>query len=152
MAVPYVPTNSVEFETLTTEPAWGDPKEFQTDAFFDEDNKPRVVPQYWRILGFLNRDNRLGNLSNMFDDFEWLEDRASLAAAIQHLRNGAFGDLAPLALAPVATTVELSQSRNGFFRKNAKTAHLNSEQTENVKSSGGWLGNLMGKNKKNGGG
>ena len=151
MAPSYVPTNSVEFETLTTEPAWGDPKEFDTNAFVGYDGVNRVVPEHWRVLGFLNRDARLGNISNMYDDFEWLEDRIGLTAAVHHLREGAFGDLSPIALVPVAATIELSQSRNGFFRKNAKTAHLTSEQTENV-NTGGWLSRLMGKKPKNGGG
>ena len=150
MGLNYVPTNSVEFETLTTEPTWGDPDEFKTDAYTDDDNKARVVPQHWRILGFLKRDLRLGNLKNSYDDFEYLADSAPLTAAIQHLRNGAFGDLAPLALAPVAATLELSQSRNGFFRKNAKTAHLTNEETANLNDGGGFLGKLFGKNKQQG--
>lgn len=144
-----IPTNSVEFETLTTEPTYGDPEEFRTDAYRDEHNALRVVPEHWRILGFLKRDIRLGSISNKYDDFEYLEDRAALTAHLQHWRKGVFGDLAPLALSNVASTVELSQSRNGFFRKNAKTAHISSEQTETVSSSG-FLGRLFGKNNNKG--
>lgn len=146
----YIPTNSVEFETLTTEPEWGNPKAFQTNAYFDDDNNVRKIPEYWRILGFINRDIRLGNISNLYDDFEWLEDRTVLTAVIQHLRNGVFSDLAPLALAPVASTLEVSQSRNGFFRKNAKTAHLTSEQNVNDNSNVSILNKLFGKSKKQG--
>lgn len=147
----YIPTNSVEFETLTTEPTYGDPDEFKTDAYKDDDNKLRPIPQHWRILAFLKRDLRLGNISNKYDDFEYLEDRAALTAHLQHWRKGSFGDLAPVALSTVASTMELSQSRGGFFRKNAKTAHLTSEQTENVNSGGGFLGKLFGRNNKQGG-
>ena len=147
-----LPSNSIEFEMLTAEPAWGEPSEFDTNPLIDKEGAERKTREFWRLLGFLNRDTRLGNLSNMFDDFVYLEDRAGLTTVMLHMRDGAFADLAPLAINPVACTVELSQSRGGFFRKNAKTAHIMSENTEK-KEEKGFLSRLFGGgSKENSGG
>jgi len=128
MAMNYVPTNSVEFETLTTEPAYGDVKEFDTDVKSPDDA--------WKALGFLTRDLRMGNITHRHDDVEWLDDRASLVAAILTQRGGAFKDCAVLAHAPVAATIELSQSREGFFRKNARTFRTVGEHTDKSGKAG----------------
>lgn len=145
----YIPTNSVEFETLTTEPTWGDEKDFDTHPLITKDDNLRKFPEYWRILGFFKRDLRLGNLSNMFDDFEWLEDRTTLTSNILSWRDGEFSNLAPVALSSVVSTTELSQSRNGFFRKNAKTAHISQEQKD-VTEGSGFLNRLFGNKNKGG--
>lgn len=142
-----MPTNSIEFETLTTEPTWGDVEQFETTPKVNDKGDIKSKDEFWRVLGFMNRDLRLGNFNNMFDDFEWLEDRTSLTANILHLREGSFSELAPLCFSPVASSVELSQSRNGFFRKNSRTAHLFSEQTEKAESKGGFINRLFGKGK-----
>ena len=150
MPIQYIPTSSVEFETLTTEPAYGDPSEFDTNAHVDLKNVPRDTVQYWRILGLLNRDIRLGNLNKNIDDLYWLEDRLTLPAILLSLRDGVFEDMSVLALAPVSATIELSQSRDGFFRKNSRTIHQTNENTEKTEQ-GGFFSKLFGK-KQNGGG
>jgi len=147
MAMSYIPTNSVEFETLTTEPAYGDVKEFDTNPNIDQDGKERATSEVWRILGFLTRDMRLGNIKHSIDDIEYLDDRATLTAALIYFRGGIFEDLAPLALAPVSTTLELSQSRGGFFRKNSRSFRSIGENYDNTGITG--LGGLFGGGKKN---
>lgn len=148
MAMNYIPGNSVEFETLTTEPAYGDPKEFDTNPYIDAQGVLRAFPEHWRILGFLNRDMRLGNIKHRHDDVEWLEDRAGLTAALMTFRQSTFSDLAPLAMAPMAATIELSQSREGFFRKNSRTFRQIGENYDET-GGGGVLSKLFGGKKKN---
>jgi len=58
-------------------------------------------------------------------------------------------DLAPVASLQVSTSLELSQSRNGFFRKNSNTFNQSIEQKDSSKDSG-FLGKLFGKNNKGG--
>ena len=150
MAMNYVPGNSVEFETLTTEPSYGDLKEFDRNPYIDDQGKERAVPEHWRTLGVFRRDLRFGNIKHRHDDVEWLEDRAGLSVAMINFRGATFDDLAPLALAPVAATIELSQSREGFFRKNSRTFHNTSENYD--ETSAGGLSKLFGGGKKKQGG
>ena len=60
-------------------------------------------------------------------------------------------DRGPVALAPVASTIELSQSRDGFFRKNSRTFRQIGEQYDST-SPGGIMARLFGGGKKNSGG
>lgn len=147
MALNYIPTNSVEFETLTTEPAYGDPKEFDTNPTKDEAGTERKLAQHWRILSYLVRDLRLGNIKHQIDDIEYLDDRTTLTASMLVFRGGSFDDLAPLVIAPVAATVELSQSRGGFFRKNSRTFRNIGEQYDGT-APGGLFGGLFGGSSK----
>lgn len=130
-----IPGSSVEFEVLTTEPAWGSLKEVDIDLLTDAEGKPVDNPLYWKVLNFFTRDFRLGNINHRHDDLEWLEDRAALAANLLTLRNGAFKDCFVLALAPVTSTVELSQSRQGFFRRNKRTITAEQTTTERTEKS-----------------
>lgn len=150
MGLSYIPTNSVEFETLTTEPTWGDSDAFDTNPFSDYDKESkkeikREIPSHWKLLSFFNRDLRLGNLSIMYDDLEYLEDRASFVTMLLSWRNGVFSELAPLALSPVVASVELSQSRSGFFRKNARTSSIVSEHSEKGSQNNNFISKLFGK-------
>lgn len=146
-----IPTNSVEFETLTTEPGYGDPKEFDTDPFRDLNGVLRPTEEHVRILGHLNRDFRLGNLDPNLHDVEWVEDMIGLGTALHSFRNGSLSPLAPLAFGRAAETIEVSQSVRGFFRRNSRTFHSVSDVNENVnQGNGGFFGKLFGKKGKGG--
>ena len=64
------------------------------------------------------------------------------------MREGAFKRQAWLAQGRVASTTELSQSRGGFMRKNARTVRSQEESTLNDNTKSGFFG----KKKKNDGG
>ena len=151
MAMSYIPGNSVEFETLTTEPAYGDPKEFDTNPYADNEGNKRAAPQYVRILGHHTRDDRLGNISHRIDDLEYLEDRKALVSAFLYPRGGEFSDCAVLAEKEVSSTLQLSQSRGGFFRKNARTFTQVGENYDNA-AAGGFMARLFGGSKRKNGG
>ena len=122
--VQVTPSNSVEFETLTTQPSYPDVSEDE----FDVKNK---------ILSHNVRDVRFGNLNRFTTDIPYLENRNDLVSAFMSFRGGMFRDtLAPFVKSQVVSVVELSQSSGGFFRKNHQTINQAIEQTD--KSEGGF--------------
>jgi hypothetical protein len=152
-----LPGNSVEFETLTTEPDWG-----KSEVAFDllVRNKEGQIQRtaegapildYWKTLSYFTRDLRLGNIVKSVHDPQFVWSYAELPAQIMLLRGGR---LKPWALSTLATTVammETSQSLNGFFRKNARTfiSDATSSHTENAGGGGGFFGKLFGGGAKN---
>lgn len=136
-----IPTTSVEFETLTTEPSWGDANEVDLDIKGEKTKQGLFVKydelNYWKLLGIFTRDFRLGNISHRVDDIEYLEDMTGLAHTLLNLRGGFFTQQAWIALQRTTSTLEISQSRSGFMRKNARSVHQTGESiTEERKKSG----------------
>jgi len=118
------PSNSVEFETLTTQPSYPDVEKEEFDASM-------------KLLAHNVRDLRFGNLNRFTTDIIYLENRNDLVTALSYFRGGMFREsFAPLVKSQVVSTIELSQSVNGFFRKNHQTINQNIEQNENTQKKG----------------
>ena len=131
-----VPVNDLHLQLLTTDTVWGSvsvPQELKqivnnehTAILTDENgeavidpitNKPKLVIKssgYWEMLGFYTRDLRLGNLSEANGEMYYCKYHLDLAN--DFLREG-FTKPFLITLSRVATVIELSQSRRGFFRK-----------------------------------
>lgn len=105
MSNPVMPSNSTEFEVLTTRPVWSD------------------VLARWNIF---NQDVRLGNISPRVHDIHYIWDRFELADHICSLRDGMFSDASKSVLVVAIAQLETSQSILGFLRKNARSVHQES--------------------------
>jgi len=122
--VSITPSNSVEFETLTTQPSYPDVAEPEFDSKL-------------KILSHNVRDIRFGNLSKFSVDIPYLESRNDLVSAFCSFRDGLFRDsLSPFVKSQVVSVIEISQSNNGFFRKNHQTINQNLEQTDKSEKGG----------------
>jgi len=122
--VQVTPSNSVEFETLTTQPSYPDVDGVE----FDSKN---------RVLSHNVRDIRFGNLNRFTTDIPYLENRNDLVSAFMVFRDGLFNDsIAPFVKSQVVSVVELSQSSGGFFRKNHQTINQAIEQTDKSEKKG----------------
>ena len=116
----FTPSNDVEFNIFTTEPAWA------TENIETGEN--------WDTLKFLKRDLRLGNLNPKLYDTEWLENMVQLTQNLLSLRNGIFIGLAPMCLIKVVAPVELSHSHSGFFRRWARSYSFSNSDSEESKT------------------
>jgi hypothetical protein len=134
------PSNDVELSIFTTEPAWSNEK---IETKRERTDKEGSFVDMWNTFRFLKRDLRLGFLQAKFDDYEWLENRVQLGQNLLSMREGAFEELAPMALIPVVAKLELSQSRNGLLRREQRTFRVQSSEGEEVKNKG-FLGRMFG--------
>lgn len=154
------PYDGLDNDWLQTEPAYGKEapeqlydklKRLKAGAvpLYNPDGTPQLDDQgrqkyavemehLWDELGFYTRDLRLGNLSKMGGDTSYCEHYLNLAGDCLNL-----GCVSAFTTAyrRVATKLEISQSRGGFFRKNRNTVRsvrTNKEtQGENKKIFGG---------------
>jgi len=130
----YIPTNSVEFETLTTIPEWGNTKDNDPSDYVSVDEKGSLKKEYYKILGYFTQDERLGNLLPRYHDHNFIWSYLASAGQILLLRDGAFKDVFVSFLLPSVSILETSQSMNMAFRRNSRTMHQ--QQTYEEKSSG----------------
>lgn len=137
-----VPATSVEFQTLTTEPAYGDTDEVDMDVNNNKDKNGGKIelpePDYWKLMSFYTRDLRLGNISHKVYDVEYLEDMLGLTQSLLNVRGGRFKQLSFLALNRVASALEISHNVGGFFRKNAQSIHQTGDTTLRETKQGGF--------------
>lgn len=121
------PTNELDLSLMTTDSVWGKPEvsqELKTRlnrqflANNEEGKEETVIESLWGLLGFYTRDMRLANLSQFNGEVEYC--RIYLDLANDLLQNGNTEPFI-IALSRVATMLELSQSKNGFLRKNINT-------------------------------
>jgi len=130
----YVPSSGLDFNLLLTNTVWGDNVQVQkyfkdlcntyevlNDAEGDikKNDKGEILvseKNLWNMLSFFTRDFRLGNLGGK--DIVYCEHYTTLAS--DYLENG-FVECFFICLTRVATRLELSQSKGGFFRKQANT-------------------------------
>jgi hypothetical protein len=143
------PYDDLDRSWLETEPAYG--KEAQPEFYeklkrlkskaqplFNPDGTPQLDDQgrqkfavdldyLWDELGFYTRDLRLGNLSKFGGDVNYCEHYLNLAGDC--LRLGLVESFTT-AYRRVATKLEVSQSKGGFFRKNANTVRSIRENKE----------------------
>lgn len=146
----YAPANDTDLFIYSLDPAWStehintDFEQPLTDAegnfVKDASGKQIMVFSFWHALKFVKRDLRLGNLNPKIDDIGWMEDRVHLAQTLLSLRDGAFKCLAPSSIMPVIASLELSQSRGGFVRKNFRTFSFKNESEDKSRVGGGWFG------------
>ena len=122
---------------MTTEPSY-----VETE---DVKGKPSGFDGLTKFLTHNVRDIRLGNLKQMFVDIPHLQDRNDLVTALISDPRG-FADLGVIAKSRVVSAIELSQSVDGFFRKNSRT-FTSSNIIEDKTPKGGMLSNAFGKNK-----
>jgi hypothetical protein len=124
----HVPINNIDAEFLTTDTAWGKMSDIprplleylkdQGDGKLVEGKVEITEQQLWIFFGYYTRDLRLGNLKDMFGEVETAKYYLDLAGDC--LRMG-YKRAFITALSRVATIIEISQSRNGFFRNLLKT-------------------------------
>jgi len=133
-----VPATSVEFQTLTTESAYGDVSEVDFNLYTNDKGEETADPQYWKLLAFYTRDIRLGYLNPKIHDIPYYEDMLGLSHALLNAREGKFQKQSLIALNRVASALELSNSINGFFRKNAQSIHQTGESVVTETKSGGF--------------
>jgi len=114
-----IPSTSVEFQTLTTQSAWGDDDVKPNPKVYDD--KGNLTIKYWKILELFTRDVRLGNIKIKTHDINFIWNMFQSAGQILILRDGEFEDLfVSMMLTPVSM-LETSQSIDGFFRRNFQT-------------------------------
>ncbi len=152
------PADALDLAYLEVEPAYGKEatqdfnERLQTligkaEKLYNPDGTPKLdkygrqmlavnVVHLWGELGFYTRDMRLGNLKGMNGDMEYCEHYLDLAGV---LLNFGCPSAFTTAYRRVATKLELSQSRDGFYRKNKQTLL---KKTTEIKDSNqkNWLG------------
>lgn len=145
----FTPSNDVELNIFTTEPSWSSAfidTRVNVNLIQDENGdiieRPLTTNNFWKLLRFLKKDFRLGNLTFKRYDIPWFEQRMDLAERILSIRNNVFEELAVLAVAPVINSVELSHSINGFLRKYFRTFITRQEDSSSEPKSRGLFGFL----------
>jgi hypothetical protein len=134
------PYDSLDLAYLEVEPAYGKEatQEFserlrkitnKAEPLYHPDGKPKLDEHgrqmyavdtvlLWEELGFYVRDLRFGNLSSMNGDVEFCEHYMDLAG---DLLNFGCASSFTTAYRRVVTKLELSQSKDGFYRRNKNT-------------------------------
>lgn len=128
----YIPQSDIEFNAMTTDPVWGRngpevPPELRNELtetldVLSRENVRTVETRYlWNLLSFYTRDLRLGNLQQHLiygDEVKQCRHYLDLAGDLLHkgMRNAFI-----VCLRRVATILELSQSRGGWFRRRLGT-------------------------------
>lgn len=136
MSNQFIPTSSVEYEVLSLDTLWGDSAIEYSPYIIKDETPTKLETKYWKILNFLTRDFRLGNISPRLHDINFLWSYTSNAGQILLLRNGAFEEVFIAMVLPVATTLETSQSIGGFFRKVKQTIHHEQRYEDTTPSTG----------------
>jgi len=131
-----VPINAIDAQMQQVNPAWGQmheiPQEMRNhlanyeylkdedgNKVTDESGRPVVVDKnLWGRLSIYTRDLRMGNISKNWGEPEYVEHYVDLA---NDLINEGFKEPGIISLSRGITKLEISQSRNGFFRKNENT-------------------------------
>lgn len=133
-----LPTSKLDFEQMRTDPVWGvgriprDLKE-KLEAAVKEEDGEKLYENLWELHGWMTRDLRLGNLGVLNNELEYCVYYAELAADMLmqgHIR--AFS----VCLSRIATRIELSQSKKGWFRKEGQTERYSVEEKDNEEKTG----------------
>jgi len=123
------PENAIEFNTQLIQTDWGKSDKIPQEFIERISNKYRVQGEngeeiilkdgFWELLGFYTKDMRLGNLDNY--DYKMCIYYLNIANECLKLN---YFDAFSICLSSVATILELSQSKGGFFRKRSKTMRM----------------------------
>ena len=138
------PYNDLQYQFLTTEPAWGKEstsdlyeameQELKSIKFDDEGNAILSESQkknLWGMLSYFTRDLRLGNISYTTGEVQYCRFWVEFAGDC--LRYGLIRSFVA-SMAKAITTLELSQSKGGFFRRRANTITREDFQNTEKKS------------------
>jgi len=140
-----VPVSDLDFQLMTTEPGWGKediPEHLKARAVKVTnwvDKKGTVIRQdilnQWAIGGMSTRDVRLGNLNIWNGEFQvtlfyhdWGMD--ALRAFMEDDDSGYVPGAPWVANSRVESVVELSHSKNGFFRRLMNTFFTETKHQE----------------------
>jgi hypothetical protein len=113
------PMSELDLQMMMTDPAWGsgniseDLKE-KLNNILSENEQEITYENLWDLLGYYQRDMRLGNLDRWNGEFQychWYLDFAGDCLHSNYIRSFI------TALSRVATVLELSQSKGGFLRR-----------------------------------
>ena len=130
------PQSDLDLAFMTTDSVWGNPEVSeelkdrlnQTFSTTDEHGVRGItVKSLWGLLGFYTRDMRLANLSVWNNEFAYTQYYLDLTNDL--LQDGKIEPFL-IALSRCATMLELSQSKNGFLRKNNNTLRTENMQGE----------------------
>lgn len=102
-----MPQSGLDFNMMLTDTVWGSPQVGQ--QIKDETGS-------YELLSFLTRDFRLGNLSPA--EIAYGKHYADLA---HDCLNDGYAEAFSMSLSRTASTLELSQSKNGFLRRRQNT-------------------------------
>lgn len=147
-----IPRNELEYNLILTDTLWGSAqiseelkdklkKEYgyydykrddKGNLIKDKEGKPIQIlyvkeEALWGLLGFYTRDLRLGNLSVWTGELATCTYYLNLANDFLHSK---MPEPFLICLSRVATILELSQSKGGFFRRRSNTLtqeHFNAE-------------------------
>ena len=122
------PESNLELNLRLTNSVWGQnaeiPKELKESLnkktiYIDPETHERIEvnKSNWNLLGFFTRDFRLANIDKY--GVEYCEHYSNLA---NEWINEGFSDPFNIALGRIASKLELSQSKNGFLRKQNNTS------------------------------
>lgn len=129
--------NNLDYEMELTNTMWGnvninpDLKEKLTQKYGYLNAEGNLIVKnesLWSLLGFYTRDLRLGNLSSINGEIKYCQYYLDLAN--DYLQ----AQMVPpflICLSRVATVLELSQSKGGFFRRRSNTM-----TQENIQAGG----------------
>lgn len=123
-----IPISDLDLQAQLTNPLWGKDLNDQLkaklysiiDKKLDESTGEETVTveNLWNLLNFYTRDMRLANLSLLTGEYEYTRKYLDLAGDC--LSSGYIKGFIT-ALSRVITILELSQSKNGFFRRRSNT-------------------------------
>lgn len=127
-----IPANELDYQFMMIETTWGkevthELNELLTNKEIKKGEDPINESHLWGLLSYYSRDLRLANLSPWNGEIKYCEYMLNLAGDC--LRSGYIRAFLT-ALSYVITVTELSQSKNGFFRRRLGT--VTSEKFENT--------------------
>lgn len=140
------PISDIDMQYRTIDPTWGKtdvPQELRDKLSYivkmrgENGGEKYLEESLWGLLGYYSRDMRMANLSKNNNEFGYCQYYLDLAGDC--LREGYLESFLT-ALSRVITVLELSQSKEGFFRKMSNTfrSEQTLETTEHKKSLMNW--------------
>lgn len=124
-----VPQNDIDLQMQLTEPNWGNmPKELKEKLqkiIHIQNNPDGTTVVYkadmWALLEYYNRDVRLGNLSSMMGELQYVRYYLDLAG---DCLNEGYQETFLICIVRAATVLESSQSKGGWLRNLFNTAFI----------------------------
>lgn len=134
-----LPFTDLDLSMSMINPTWGtaevsDELKVMLNQLFNAQDEEEKILSLWGLLAYYTRDLRMGNLSRGKGPFvkdEQSEAEFYLNFAGDLLESG-YKNSFMVALRRVMTVIELSQSRNGFTRKNMGTVRHETSHKDNT--------------------
>ena len=131
-----IPQSELDLNMMTINTEWGSPhvspelrsRLAQVYKYKDKDGKETIVESSkWGLLSYYTRDLRFGNLSRWDNELATCQYHLNLAGDFLHEN---MDEPFLICLQRVATILELSQSKGGFFRKMMNTFRQELSETQ----------------------